>query len=57
MLAEVLTDREFWRDAVKNAGLFNQAVFCPFCNTERDCGTFKHKPDCAWLLAQEGEAV
>ncbi len=55
---ELLAAIAFWREAVKSLPE-HRGGFCLLCNngdgemTLREGG--EHKPDCAWLLAQERE--
>jgi hypothetical protein len=47
-LEDLLREAMYWREAVKKFYLDNDGGNCPFCDAW-------HKPDCPWLLAQEGE--
>lgn len=59
---DLLTERAFWRDAVRNSEpLIShcdrqdrvQCMECIYCAGTAGPGEPQHKPDCAWLLAQE----
>lgn len=55
-IRDLLADRAFWRDAVREADFDYVESFCPFCDErthERGIPKMRHKPDCAWLLAQD----
>ncbi len=47
MLSELVSDAEFWREAVKNIDVYYNDEKCPICLEFRN-----HKPDCQWVLAQ-----
>lgn len=59
-LMDVLAAEQFWREAVKKApGVVHQGIhdwreYCAFCDADDEApGPVVHRPDCAWLLAQE----
>ncbi len=66
-LEQACESEAFWREAVKNAKCerigesesdqFYGDGHCIFCNAKYsiEMKPSDHKPDCAWLLAQDGE--
>lgn len=58
-IRDLLASESFWREAVKNVTEFghytNREYRCSFCSGHFEHGSKSsiHKPDCAWLLANE----
>ncbi len=59
LLRHMVTAEAFWREAVKNADWWRETqdsdLVCGFCECKFVGSRSKHKPDCPWLLAQDGE--
>lgn len=52
LIAGLLSAEAYWREAVKNhPGAVGDENVCDFCDVSLD--TRNHKPECAWLIAQE----
>jgi len=56
---DLLAAEAYWREAVKNVHesfftvLDSPEEFCVFCGGELASQQVHHKPDCAWVLANE----
>lgn len=51
-IRDLLADAQYWREAVKNsvgAYVGVSTTYCSYCRN----GISGHKPDCAWVKAQE----